>query len=220
MARKNRLIAAANLNLQEIEPLTQNQLLAFEADNNLVLHGVAGTGKSFISCYLGFDDILKNEKERIVLIRSAVPTRDIGFLPGNEKEKASVYEEPYKDICIELFQRGDAYEILKTKGIFYFMTTSFIRGVTLRDAVVIVDECQNMSFHELDSIITRIGENCKVVFCGDFRQTDLDRNGLKDFLRILKAMHEEFTLIEFEIKDIVRSDFVKKYITARTDLGI
>ncbi len=220
MARKNRLIAAANLNLQEIEPLTQNQLLAFEADNNLVLHGVAGTGKSFISCYLGFDDILKNEKERIVLIRSAVPTRDIGFLPGNEKEKASVYEEPYKDICIELFQRGDAYEILKTKGIFYFMTTSFIRGVTLRDAVVIVDECQNMSFHELDSIITRIGENCKVVFCGDFRQTDLDRNGLKDFLRILKAMYEEFTLIEFEIKDIVRSDFVKKYITARTDLGI
>jgi len=220
MARKNRLIAAANLNLQEIEPLTQNQLLAFEADNNLVLHGVAGTGKSFISCYLGFDDILKNEKERIVLIRSAVPTRDIGFLPGNEKEKASVYEEPYKDICIELFQRGDAYEILKTKGIFYFMTTSFIRGVTLRDAVVIVDECQNMSFHELDSIITRIGENCKVIFCGDFRQTDLEKNGLKDFIRVLKAMDKEFTLIEFEIKDIVRSDFVKKYITARTDLGI
>ena len=220
MARKNRLIAAANLNLQEIETLTQNQLLAFEADNNLVLHGVAGTGKSFISCYLGFDDILKNEKERIVLIRSAVPTRDIGFLPGNEKEKASVYEEPYKDICIELFQRGDAYEILKTKGIFYFMTTSFIRGVTLRDAVVIVDECQNMSFHELDSIITRIGENCKVVFCGDFRQTDLEKNGLKDFIRVLKAMEKEFTLIEFEIKDIVRSDFVKKYITARTDLGI
>lgn len=100
------------------------------------------------------------------------------------------------------------------------MTTSFIRGVTLRDAVVIVDECQNMSFHELDSIITRIGENCKVVFCGDFRQADLEKNGLKDFIRVLKAMRKEFTLIEFEIKDIVRSDFVKKYITARTDLGI
>ena len=158
----------------------------------------------------------------LIIIRFSrfLDTRDIGFLPGNEKEKASVYEEPYKDICIELFQRGDAYEILKTKGIFYFMTTSFIRGVTLRDAVVIVDECQNMSFHELDSIITRIGENCKVVFCGDFRQADLEKNGLKDFIRVLKAMRKEFTLIEFEIKDIVRSDFVKKYITARTDLGI
>src|SRR5210317_352482 len=219
MARKNRLIAAANLNLQEIEPLTQNQLLAFEADNNLVLHGVAGTGKSFISCYLGFDDILKNDKERIVLIRSAVPTRDIGFLPGNEKEKASVYEEPYIDICRELFQRGDAYEILKTKHVVFFRTTSYLRGVTLRDSVVIIDEFQNMTFHELDSIITRIGENCRVILCGDFRQSDLSDNGLSQFIRILKAMGE-FELVEFDPVDIVRSGFVKKYIMARVDLGI
>jgi len=219
MAKKNRLLAAANLQLQEIEPLTKNQLKAFESEKHLVLHGVAGTGKTFISYYLAFDDILKNLFSSLVIIRSAVPTRDIGFLPGNEKEKSSVYEEPYKDICIELFQRGDAYEILKTKGLVHFMTTSFIRGVTLRDAVVLVDECQNMSFHELDSIITRIGENCRVIFCGDFRQSDLDRNGLSEFIRILKAM-DEFTLIDFEAADIVRSGFVKKYIIAKSDLGL
>lgn len=218
MGKRSKTLAGANLDLQEIEPLTQNQLLAFESDKHLVLHGVAGTGKTFISCYLAFDDMIKKYYDKLVIIRSAVSTRDIGFLPGNESEKASVYEEPYKDICIELFQRGDAYGILKAKGLVHFMTTSFIRGVTLRNATIIVDECQNMSFHELDSIITRIGENCRVIFCGDFRQADLHKNGLKDFIRVLKAM-DSFDLIDFEIKDIVRSQFVKEYIIAKTDLG-
>ena len=219
MAKRNRTLAGASLVLQEIEPLTQNQLIAFDSEKHMLLHGVAGTGKTFISCYLAFDDMVKGQYEKLILIRSAVPTRDIGFLPGNEKEKSAIYEAPYKDIAVELFQRGDAYEILKTKGIVHFMTTSFIRGVTLRDAVIIVDECQNMTFHELDSIITRVGQNCRVIFCGDFRQSDLRKNGLKDFVRILKAM-ESFDLIDFEIKDIVRSDFVKSYITAKTDLGL
>ena len=219
MSRRKKTLAGANLDLQEIEPLTKNQVIAFESNKNLMLHGVAGTGKTFISCYLAFDDMVKNIYERLVIIRSAVPTRDIGFLPGNEKEKASVYEEPYKDICIELFQRGDAYEILKTKGLVHFMTTSFIRGVTLRNATIMIDECQNMSFHELDSIITRIGQGCRVIFCGDFRQTDLQKNGLHDFVRVLKAM-EEFEFVDFEIKDIVRSEFVKQYIIAKTDLGL
>jgi len=219
MAKRNRTLAGASLVLQEIEPLTQNQLVAFDSEKHMLLHGVAGTGKTFISCYLAFDDMVKGQYEKLILIRSAVPTRDIGFLPGNEKEKSAIYEAPYKDIAVELFQRGDAYEILKTKGIVHFMTTSFIRGVTLRDAVIIIDECQNMTFHELDSIITRVGQNCRVIFCGDFRQSDLNKNGLKDFVRILKAM-ESFDLIDFEIKDIVRSDFVKSYITAKTDLGL
>jgi len=219
MSRRKKTLAGANLDLQEIEPLTKNQVVAFESNKNLMLHGVAGTGKTFISCYLAFDDMVKNAYERLVIIRSAVPTRDIGFLPGNEKEKASVYEEPYKDICIELFQRGDAYEILKTKGLVHFMTTSFIRGVTLRNATIMIDECQNMSFHELDSIITRIGQGCRVIFCGDFRQADLTKNGLHEFVRVLKAM-EEFEFVDFEIKDIVRSEFVKQYIIAKTDLGL
>ncbi len=219
MARRNRTLAGAGLTVSEIEPLTQNQVAAFESDKHLVLHGVAGTGKTFISCYLAFDDMIKSSYNKLIIIRSAVPTRDIGFLPGNEKEKSAIYEEPYKDICVELFQRGDAYEILKTKSLVNFMTTSFIRGVTLRDAVIIVDECQNMSFHELDSIITRVGEECRIIFCGDFRQSDLSKNGLKDFIRIVKAM-DQFDLIDFEIKDIVRSGFVKDYITVKTNLGL
>ena len=219
MARKNRTLNSSGLVLHHIEPLTRNQVLAFESERNLVLHGVAGTGKTFISCYLAFDDMTKGVYKQLIIIRSAVPTRDIGFLPGSEKEKASVYEEPYKDIAVELFQRGDSYEILKTKGLLHFMTTSYLRGITLKDAVIIVDECQNMSFHELDSIVTRVGTNCRVIFCGDFRQADLAKNGLQDFIRVLKAM-EQFDLIDFEIKDIVRSDFVREYITAKTDLGL
>ena len=219
MARKNRTLNSSGLVLHDIEPLTRNQVLAFESERNLVLHGVAGTGKTFISCYLAFDDMTKSIYKQLIIIRSAVPTRDIGFLPGSEKEKASVYEEPYKDIAVELFQRGDSYEILKTKGLLHFMTTSYLRGITLKDAVIIVDECQNMSFHELDSIVTRVGTNCRIIFCGDFRQADLAKNGLQDFIRVLKAM-DQFDLIDFEIKDIVRSDFVKDYITSKTDLGL
>ena len=216
---KQKTLAAASLSIQEIEPLTQNQLKAFDSEKHLVLHGVAGTGKTFISCYLAFDDMIKNLYEKFIVLRSAVPTRDIGFLPGTEKEKTAIYEAPYKDICVELFQRGDAYDILKTKNLVHFMTTSYIRGITLKNAVIIIDECQNMSFHELDSIITRVGEDCRVIFCGDFRPADLQKNGLQDFIRVLKAMNN-FDLVDFEIKDIVRSAFVKEYITAKSDLGL
>lgn len=220
MSKRSKTLAGSGLSLaSEIEPLTRNQLKAFESDKNLILHGIAGTGKTFISCYLAFDDMVKGVYNNLVIIRSAVPTRDIGFLPGNEKEKASVYEEPYKEIALELFQRGDAYEILKTKGLVHFMTTSFVRGITLKDAVIMVDECQNMSFHELDSIITRVGNNCRVIFCGDFRQSDLKTNGIESFMEILKNMGA-FEFIDFEIKDIVRSEFVKEYIIAKTELGL
>jgi len=206
-----------NLKLQEVRPLTTNQKEAFNSKNNLVLHGLAGTGKTFISSYLAYNDIEKEYLNNLVIIRSAVPTRDIGFLPGTDKEKSAVYEEPYKDIATELFDRGDAYEILKQKGLVQFMTTSFIRGLTLRDSCIIVDECQNMSFHELDSIITRVGENCRIIFCGDFRQSDLKRNELLGWLKILRRM-EEFDFIEFGVEDIVRSDFVKKYIIAKMEI--
>jgi phosphate starvation-inducible PhoH-like protein len=206
-----------NLKLQEVRPLTTNQKEAFNSQNNLVLHGLAGTGKTFISSYLAYHDIEREYLSNLVIIRSAVPTRDIGFLPGTDKEKSAVYEEPYKDIATELFDRGDAYEILKQKGLVQFMTTSFIRGLTLRDSCIIVDECQNMSFHELDSIITRVGENCRIIFCGDFRQSDLKRNELLGWLKILRRM-EEFDFIEFGVEDIVRSDFVKKYIIAKMEI--
>lgn len=219
MKKRNRGQQTQNMNLrlQEIEPLTKNQLAAFESNNNLVLHGLAGTGKTFISSYLAYDDIEKGFADTLIIIRSAVPTRDIGFLPGNEKEKSAVYEEPYKDVATHLFDRGDAYEIMKQKNIVQFMTTSFIRGITLRNACIIVDECQNMSFHELDSIITRVGENCRIMFCGDFRQSDLKRNELLSWLKVLERM-EEFDFIEFGVDDIVRSEFVKKYIIAKMEV--
>mgnify|MGYP001439904857 CR=1 FL=1 len=214
MGKRSKTLNGSGLELVEIEPLTRNQLIAFESSQNLVLHGCAGTGKTFISSYLAFDDMTKNMYEKLVIIRSAVPTRDIGFLPGTEKEKSSVYEEPYRDISIDLFSRGDAYQILKTKGLVHFMTTSYIRGITLRDAVILIDECQNMTFHELDSIITRVGENCRVIFCGDFKQSDLKQNGMDEFLDILHSM-KRFDFIEFGVEDIVRSGFVKDYIIAR-----
>ena len=214
MGKRSKTLNGSGLELAEIEPLTRNQLIAFESSQNLVLHGCAGTGKTFISSYLAFDDMTKNMYEKLVIIRSAVPTRDIGFLPGTEKEKSSVYEEPYRDLSIDLFSRGDAYQILKTKGLVHFMTTSYIRGITLRDAVILIDECQNMTFHELDSIITRVGENCRVIFCGDFKQSDLKQNGMDEFLDILHSM-KRFDFIEFGVEDIVRSGFVKDYIIAR-----
>ncbi len=219
MKKRNRGQQTQNMNLRlkEIEPLTKNQLAAFESNNNLVLHGLAGTGKTFISSYLAYDDIEKGFADNLIIIRSAVPTRDIGFLPGSEKEKSAVYEEPYKDVATHLFDRGDAYEIMKQKNIVQFMTTSFIRGITLRNACIIVDECQNMSFHELDSIITRVGENCRIMFCGDFRQSDLKRNELLSWLKVLERM-EEFDFIEFGVDDIVRSEFVKKYIIAKMEV--
>ncbi len=198
-----------------IEPLTENQRIVFESDKHIVLNGCAGTGKSFISSYLALHDIMnENLYSNLIYIRSAVETRKIGFLPGNEKEKVEVYERPYEDIVSELFGRGDAYSILKQKGVIKFMTSSFVRGTTLNDAVVIVDECQNMTYHELDSIITRIGKNCRVFICGDYFQSDLRTNGLETLHQVLKSM-DCFDFVEFDFEDIVRSGFVKDYIMAK-----
>lgn len=222
MSKKSNALAGNQLVLQTIEPLTENQRVAFESDKNLVLHGIAGTGKTFVACYLAYRALTEREFTKLVIIRSAVPTRDIGFLPGTDKEKSAVYEEPYKDVASTLFQRGDAYSILKQKFIVEFMTTSFIRGITIDNSVIIVDECQNMTFHELDSIITRVGYNCKIIFCGDFRQDDFkgkrEQSGLVEFMRILEATGN-FDMIDYQIEDIVRSDFVKDYIIAKHFLG-
>lgn len=210
---------STGLVLHDISPKTQNQQKAFASENNLVLHGVPGTGKTFISMYIALDDILNAQLyRRLVVIRSCVPTRDVGFLPGKLEEKYSVYEEPYKAICSELFNRGDAYEILKQKGAIEFMTTSFIRGITLDNCVILVDEYQNMSFHELDSIITRVGENSKIIFSGDYEQSDLPVSGLKDFMEIIKHA-DIFDFVEFSVDDMVRSGLVAKYIKAKIALG-
>ncbi len=214
-----------NFTLKQFRPLTDNQRLTFDAydqDQHLLLVGTAGTGKSFLSIYLGMNDIMERKThDKMIIVRSVVPTRDMGFLPGSNKEKSKVYEAPYYSIFSELFGRGDAYEYMKTKNIVEFMTTSFVRGITINDAVIIVDEFQNMTPGELHSVFTRIGKNCKVVFAGDIKQNDLDGrrdvSGFKDFFKVINKMRS-FNVIEFNRDDIVRSDLVKEYIIAREDL--
>jgi phosphate starvation-inducible PhoH-like protein/PhoH-like ATPase len=213
--------------LLTFKPITENQSKTYNSykqDKHLLLHGIAGTGKTFLSLYLALEEVLdpRTLYDDVFLVRSVVSTRDIGFLPGDEQEKVSIYEAPYRSICRELFGIKDAYDALKQQGNVKFMSTSFIRGITINNAVVIVDECQNLNFHELDSIITRIGKNSKIIFCGDYTQTDLtresDKRGILNFMKILKSL-EEFETIEFLIDDIVRSDFLKSYIIAKYKLG-
>ena len=211
-----------NLELEEITPKTKKQVDAFTSyyeGDHLVLHGVAGTGKTFIAMFLALSDISRNieDKTNLFIIRSAVPSRNIGFLPGNIKEKAKIYELPYQEICSELYNRKDAYELLKQKGTVDFMTTSFFRGLTLRNAIVIVDEIQNLTSAEFSTIMTRIGENCRLIVCGDIKQTDLDRREkieVKNNLEILKRM-KSTRFIEFDYDDICRSDFVKDFLITK-----
>ena len=219
------------LRLTDIYPLTEGQQKtfdAFESNKNLILHGVAGTGKTFISLYLAIKAVFEGTSPKpVVIIRSVVPTRDMGYLPGSIKEKSAIYEQPYSAICSELVSGSQnmvtPYQTLKNKGFIEFSTTSYLRGLTFRNNTIIVDECQNMTFHELDSIITRMGEGCRVIFCGDFRQSDLwkedEKRGLNRFMTVVSRMHS-FDRIEFTKDDIVRSDVVKEYILAKLEEGI
>lgn len=207
-----------------ISPLTINQKIFFDCYNDgqsfMLLHGVAGTGKSYIALYKALEEVLDKSSvyDRVVIVRSAVPAREIGHLPGDEKEKTEVYKEPYVEICSNLFDRGDAFQRLQEQGACHFLITSFLRGVTLDNSIIIVDECQNLCDSEINTIMTRVGNNSKIIFCGDFRQTDLnkknDMSGLKKFIDIAKMM-PSFKLIEFSPYDIVRSELVKQYILAR-----
>lgn len=220
--------------LIDIDPLTENQKILFEkyADGqNVVAYGSAGTGKTFIMLYNALRDVLDENLpyEHVYIVRSLVSTREIGFLPGDHEDKSSLYQIPYKNMVKFMFEMSsDAdfemlYSSLKTQETIKFWSTSFIRGTTLDNAIIIVDEFQNLNFHELDSIITRVGENSKIMFCGDGSQTDLiktnEKNGIVDFIKILRNM-PSFDIIEFDINDIVRSGLVKEYIIAKTELQL
>jgi phosphate starvation-inducible protein PhoH len=220
--------------MRDIEPLTENQRKLFDSykkNQNMVAYGCAGTGKTFITLYNALQDVLdeRSPYEKIYIVRSLVATREIGFLPGDHEDKSSLYQIPYKNMVKYMFQMPDdasfemLYGNLKTQGTISFWSTSFIRGTTLDYAIVIVDEFQNLNFHELDSIITRVGENSKIMFCGDATQSDLiktnEKNGIVDFMKVLRVM-PSIDIIEFEVDDIVRSGFVKEYILAKMEVGV
>ena len=220
--------------LIDIEPLTDNQKKLFDSyaeGKHLVAYGAAGTGKTFITLYNALADVLDDRTpyEKIYLVRSLVSTREIGFLPGDHDDKASLYQIPYKNMVKYMFQMPTdpdfemLYGNLKQQETISFWSTSFIRGTTLDNCIVIVDEFQNLNFHELDSIITRVGENSKIMFCGDATQTDLiktnEKNGIIDFMKILNVM-PSFDVIEFGINDIVRSGIVKEYLVSKLELNL
>lgn len=235
MERENQVakfptMSSLHFDIKNVDPITLNQVRAFNAyrnDENLLLHGCAGTGKTFLSIYLALNEIQdkRSRKRKLVIIRTAQPSKQIGFLPGNEKQKLEVYEAPYKSICSELYHRDDAYDILKQKGIIEFHSTSFLRGTTIDDAIVLVDECQNQSYQELRTVITRLGDNSRIILCGDTKQDDLtserfkETSGLRDMMRVFEQM-DLLETIEFEIDDIVRSGFVKEFIKAENQLGL
>ena len=217
--------------LMNIDPLTDNQKRLFESyqqDKQIVAYGCAGTGKTFITLYNALKDVLNESTpyEHIYLVRSLVATREIGFLPGDHEDKADIYQIPYKNMVKYMFQMpSDAdfemlYGNLKSQNTIKFWSTSFLRGTTLDNSIVIVDEFQNLNFHELDSIITRVGENTRICFCGDATQTDLqktnEKNGIHDFMRILRSMNS-FDIIEFGLDDIVRSGLCKEYLVAKME---
>ena len=220
--------------LKTIEPLTENQEKVFEAyaeGKNLVLHGAAGTGKTFISLYLAMQQVLDPETpyDKIYMVRSLVPTREIGFLPGDHEDKSNLYQIPYKNMVKYMFTMPDdnsfemLYDNLRAQETVSFWSTSFIRGVTLDKCIIIVDEFSNLNFHELDSIITRIGQDSKIMFCGDATQSDLvksaEKNGIADFMRILRTM-PSMDIIEFGVEDIVRSGLCKEYLIAKMELNL
>ena len=220
--------------MRDIEPLTTNQQTLFEAyaqNKNLVAFGCAGTGKTFITLYNALKDVLDPETpyEKIYIVRSLVATREIGFLPGDHEDKSSLYQIPYKHMVKYMFEMSTEadfqmlYANLKAQGTIDFWSTSFIRGTTFDRTIVIVDEYQNLNFHELDSIMTRVGEDSKIMFCGDATQSDLvkqnERNGVVDFMRVLRLM-PSVDLIEFGVEDIVRSGLCKEYILAKLELNL
>jgi predicted ribonuclease YlaK len=207
--------------LETIKSLTESQTLAiedFEDGYNLFLYGYAGTGKTYLGLGLGLDAVVnKKTHERVVIFRNVVPTRDMGFLPGSQKDKAAVYEQPYIENCAKLFGRSDAYSWLKTKKMVEFSTTSFIRGITLDNCIILIDEFQNMSWPEFYSLLTRVGRNSRIIICGDIRQKDLTKE-TSCFAKFMKVELGSFSDIEFGKEDIVRGNFAKEFIIACEEL--
>lgn len=231
--RKRTALPISNAMMTDVVPLTENQEKVFKAwedGKHMFIYGCAGTGKTFCALYNALHDVLSTTPsyDSVYLVRSLVATREIGFLPGDHEDKSSLYQIPYKNMVKYMFELSNdrdfevLYGQLKAQESVKFWSTSFLRGVTLDNSVIIIDEMQNLNFHELDSIITRVGENSRIIFCGDAMQTDLvkdrEKNGIHDFMRILEFMPDDFTMVEMGIDDICRSGLVRNYLLAKNQV--
>lgn len=215
-------------NLITVDPITDHQKEVFDnwnAGNHLALVGTAGTGKTFLGVYLALEEVMDKSTpfESLRIVRSVVPTREVGYLPGTLEDKLEAFTGPYRSSTAELFGMHDAYDRLLHNKYISFGSTSYLRGMTYSNCIVLVDEMQNLNFHELDSIITRMGPNSRIIFCGDYHQSDFkqdkDKNGITLFLDIISNM-SSFGITNFGWEDIVRSDFVRDYIMTKEWMNI
>ena len=221
-------VSKQHFTLSEVRPLTDNQEKTFDEwhdGNHLVLSGSAGSGKSFLALYLALKELMadRSDYKKIIIIRSAVPSRDIGFVPGTLEEKSKIYQEPYKNIVNELIGRGDSWYFMAEKKIIDFQTTSFLRGLTFSDCIIVFDEFQSATFHEIDSVLTRVGENCRFILCGDHAQNDLsikrEKTGFMEIMSILNNM-DNVSHIKFTTSDVFLSGFVKEYLIEKEKQGL
>ncbi|QIG65753.1 PhoH-like protein [Ochrobactrum phage vB_OspM_OC] len=220
---KTTTVALDNLDVKDIKPITRSQSKAFtlfqKENKNLALLGCAGTGKTFLASYLALQKLMDKSAgiNKIIIVRSAVQSRDMGFTPGSVGEKEEPYKQIYRNIFGEVMGGGDAFALLEKKGYIEFMSTSFLRGLTFNDAIIIFDEIQNCNFTEISTVISRLGQNSRIILAGDFRQTDLikknDQSGFQDFVKIAGKM-QEFGIVDFQPEDIVRSGFVRAWFEA------
>jgi|TARA_R110000744_G_scaffold8122_9_gene27396 predicted ribonuclease YlaK len=234
MSEQKKVKEITDSQLIKIKPVTDNQKVTFEAfkkGQNIFQYGAAGTGKTFVALYLALKEVLdlKSPYDRVCLVRSLMTTKDISFIPSNENDTALLYQTVYQNMVQFMFEQpnedafSSLYDRLKAQQSLYFLSTSFLRGLTFDNSIIVVDECQNLNFHELDTIITRVGQNSRIIFCGDVDQSDLvrtqEKNGILDFTRVLEQM-DEFTLVEYNLGDIVRSGFVRNYLINKIKLGL
>ena len=234
MPEKKKAKEITDSQLIKIKPVTDNQKVAFDAfkkGQNIFQYGAAGTGKTFVALYLALKEVLdlKSPYHRVCLVRSLLTTKDESFIPNKENDTTLLYQTVYQNMVQFMFEQpneaafSSLYDRLKTQQSLYFLSTSFLRGLTFDNSIIVVDECQNLNFHELDTIITRVGQNSRIIFCGDVDQSDLvmtqEKNGILDFTRVLEQM-DEFTLVEYNLGDIVRSGFVRNYLINKIKLGL
>lgn len=215
--------------LIKYQPITKTQEKLFETfeefpNKSMFLYGSPGTGKTFLATYLALQQILDNTTgfDKILYIRNPVQTgENIGFTPGTPEEKISLYEQPYASIFEEMFGWENSWQNCKKLGIVEFCIPNFLRGTTFKNTIVIVDECQSMSFHTINTIVTRIGQDSKIILCGDESQNDLIGNKYKNYeissgfnktLNIVKKITQHFSIIEFKTNDVIRSELVKDWI--------